>query len=195
AASHGVADEAEAREELHRRHVELLERLAALQEEAAGIKRAPPDDQPRLEQEIMERFREASRELEDLSQEQLSQDAADLRSRLRRHRISWPAQTALDMEDHLSRAHDIFVFWFFEARDRVDNSLKDFEPTSGFMDQIPEYPADWASWRVDSARLREQAAWNRRKSGTHGPRLSDSPESLTVTPEREAVADDDPAMN
>ena len=58
---------------------------------------------------------------------------------VRRHVPSWPAQTALDMEvsrcvggsvgvpqqeasclahkDHLSRAHDLFTFWFFEARD------------------------------------------------------------------------------
>lgn len=77
---------------------------------------------------------------------------------LERHAVVWPPPTVLDMEDHLSRAYDIFIFWFFEARDRANTLLPESaqrppEPLAC----IPEYPLDWPQWRIDSFELREAA--------------------------------------
>merc|ERR550525_265061 len=80
-----------------------------------------------------------------------------LRRRIERHEIVWPQPTALDMEDHLSRAHDMIIFWFFEARDRISSSLPEPQQPSEILDVIQEYPSYWPQWRIDSFDLREAA--------------------------------------
>ncbi|CAK9096468.1 Uncharacterized protein SCF082_LOCUS45287 [Durusdinium trenchii] len=105
-------------EELHDEHVALLDRLSRLQAEAlsSGEEQAT----------LRERFEEATRELQELSQRQRSQEQRAWKHRVRRHMPSWPTRTALDMEDHLSRAQDIFTFWFYEVRDRARCALPRF---------------------------------------------------------------------
>mmetsp|Transcript_24123 Transcript_24123/g.45560 ORF Transcript_24123/g.45560 Transcript_24123/m.45560 type:complete len:368 (-) Transcript_24123:96-1199(-) len=125
-------------EGLRRRHVELLDRLAALQEEAIQMQRQECDDGSIIEEALQERFRQVSLELQELTARQQSQEFTAWRRRVRRHVISWPTQTALDMEDHLSRSHDLFNFWFFEMRDRLKTALPGFKPDK--LRAIPEDP-------------------------------------------------------
>lgn len=160
----GKEDSEEEDEELHKQHLELLERMDKLQAEAAGIQQAASGLRPRLEEDLKARFEAATLELQELARRQSSREETAWHRRVKRHVISWPAETALDMEDHLSRAHDIFIFWFFEMRDRVSNFLSDFKPLAETLERIPEYPADWPQWRIDSAKLREEAS-KRRRSG------------------------------
>jgi len=92
-----------------------------------------------------------------------------LRRKLRRHEISWPQPTSLGTEDHLSRAFDIRLFWFFEARDRMamlvpEVAEREFEPLEG----VSEYPPDWPQWKVDSFNLREAARSARRRRSLGG---------------------------
>eukprot|EP00440_Ansanella_granifera_P023171 gb/GFBE01025161.1/.p1 GENE.gb/GFBE01025161.1/~~gb/GFBE01025161.1/.p1 ORF type:complete len:591 (+),score=102.41 gb/GFBE01025161.1/:1-1773(+) len=150
-------------EELHRRHLELLNRLASLQNEAARAPLAAQEERPKIEEDIKGRFEAVTLELQELSRRQSSREAKAWRRRVQRHVATWPPQTALDMEDHLSRAHDIFSFWFFEMRDRVSNALPEFKPRT--LERVTEYPSDWPQWKIDSARLREEASYSRRKSG------------------------------
>jgi len=102
-------------------------------------------------------------------------DDADLevggwRRRLAGHQLVWPVQTALDMEDHLSRAYDIEAFWFLEVRDRANMAAADAaysmgSATSAWQGQsaaerlgsIPEYPPGWPHWRMESFDLRQAA--------------------------------------
>lgn len=102
-------------------------------------------------------WRKSEQEEKELVEEEEKQEPDDMRGRILRHHISWPAQTALDMEDHLSRAHDITVFWFFEWRDRAFAALPEHWQPSGALDCIHEYPLDWPQWRIDSFQLRETA--------------------------------------
>lgn len=158
--------EKEKREELHRQHLELLERLAGLQIKAGAVKLASLNEQKLIEEELVKQFSEATSELQGLTKQQDIMDAESLKRRIKRHFIKWPAQTALDMEDHLSRAHDIYVFWFFESRDRTSMVLSDFKPKDKHLDVISEFPPDWPQWKIDSMKMREEASWRRRKSGS-----------------------------
>jgi len=115
-------------EELHEEHLQLLERLGQLQAEALSTQD---------EEVVRERFRRVTSELQELSKRQRSQEQRAWRHRVRRHSTSWPSRTALEMEDHLSRAHDIFNFWFFEMRDRVNSALRHFQ-SSETLQRIPE---------------------------------------------------------
>eukprot|EP00411_Alexandrium_monilatum_P041088 CAMPEP_0175396662 /NCGR_PEP_ID=MMETSP0095-20121207/34569_1 /TAXON_ID=311494 /ORGANISM="Alexandrium monilatum, Strain CCMP3105" /LENGTH=159 /DNA_ID=CAMNT_0016695309 /DNA_START=6 /DNA_END=486 /DNA_ORIENTATION=- len=86
------------------------------------------EEQQQLSEESGDASDEEQRQLsmlsEDVSDEDGSEPQAAWRRRIKRHRISWPPPTVLDMEDHLSRAGDIIVFWFYEARVRADAAAK-----------------------------------------------------------------------
>eukprot|EP00913_Durusdinium_trenchii_P022705 g21324.t1 len=124
-------------EELHDEHVALLDRLSRLQAEAlsSGEEQAT----------LRERFEEATRELQELSQRQRSQERGTDRTAectgVRRHMPSWPTRTALDMEDHLSRAQDIFTFWFYEARYRARCALPRFRRSEDASLEAPCMPS------------------------------------------------------
>eukprot|EP00435_Cladocopium_sp_Y103_P033203 s1172_g8.t1 len=117
-------------EELHQQHLELLDRLGRLQAEAMTSERD--------EEVLRGRFAEVTGELQELSLRQQSQEQRAWKHRVRRHRSSWPVRTALEMEDHLSRAHDIFNFWFFEMRDRLNSTLRGFRPMENALQAILE---------------------------------------------------------
>ncbi|CAJ1435725.1 unnamed protein product [Effrenium voratum] len=116
-------------EELHQQHLELLERLGALQAEAMR------SGDNAGEQALGERFGQVMMELQELAKRQRCQELRAWRHRVRRHSPSWSRPTSLDMEDHLSRAHDIFTFWFFEMRDRLRVS---FKPLEAKLAPVPE---------------------------------------------------------
>lgn len=116
-------------EELHQQHLELLDRLGRLQAEAMTS---------HDEEVLRGRFAEVTGELQELSLRQQSQEQRAWKHRVRRHRSSWPVRTALEMEDHLSRAHDIFNFWFFEMRDRLHSTLRGFQTMEKALQPIPE---------------------------------------------------------
>mmetsp|Transcript_80728 Transcript_80728/g.159966 ORF Transcript_80728/g.159966 Transcript_80728/m.159966 type:complete len:455 (-) Transcript_80728:99-1463(-) len=85
-------------------------------------------------------------------------DYEDLPQRLRRHVIQWGDPVPLTEEDLLSRAHDIYTFWFFETRERILNKLPEFvENPPPPLECIAEYPPDWPQWKIDSFDLREAA--------------------------------------
>lgn len=104
----------------------------------------------------------------DVEEPDEADELAALHRRLQRHRLTWPAPTALDMEDHLSRAHDIVIFWFFEARDRTASALPDWKPSQEVLEAIPEYPPDWPQWRIDSFELRQAAQAGRARPRSVG---------------------------
>lgn len=104
-------------------------------------------------------------------------EVAELRKHVRRHEISWPQPTALGMEDHLSRAFDIRLFWFFEARDRLNNSVPELQEQP--LEPIHEYPADWPQWRIDSFELREAARAGR--AAFTGARFKAGPAAISTT--------------
>jgi len=113
-------------------------------------------------------FDEEQHEFRDEDTGERSQDLhEDLPQRLRRHVIQWGEPVPLTEEDLLSRAHDIYTFWFFETRERIANKLTEFDenPTSPLA-CIAEYPPDWPQWRIDSFDLREAARAARSSSLT-----------------------------
>jgi len=126
----------EEEEDIHRQHVELLERMSLLQEEAGKVALADTLERPRLEQDLQERFQAAMHELQDLSEREARHGADSWRQRVKKHKISWPPQTDLDVEDFLSRAHDLATFWFFEVRDRIKLALPNFKPRR--LEVVPE---------------------------------------------------------
>lgn len=174
-------------EELHHRHQQILDKMEKLQSEAGRILLAPLAERAALEKDLKMRWEAALAEQQELSRWQSTLDVDRWRQRVHRHTITWPAQTALDMDDHLSRAHDIYDFWFFELRDRVSHALPNFRSTK-VPERIQEFPASWPKWRIDSARLRDEAVWRRRKSGGGARQLEqcedDTPE--VSTPESNA---------
>merc|ERR1711879_928637 len=87
----------------------------------------------------------------------MGDDMSPVLNRLRRHKTHWPPRTVLDMEDHLCRAPDLEVFWFFEMRDRANNSLAEPIAETGPCGTVHEYPPDWPQWRIESFELREAA--------------------------------------
>lgn len=91
---------------------------------------------------------------EDRPDEQAEEDFAAWRDSIQEHQMVWTNPTVLDMEDHLSRAHDIEAFWFFEARDRANIAVQaELRPVP--CKPILEYPADWPQWRIDSFNMRD----------------------------------------
>lgn len=87
----------------------------------------------------------------------------DFLQKVRLHFPLWPPQTILDMEDYLSRSHDIAMFWFFEARDRASTRTANRE-NHGDLESVPEYPPSWSQWQIDAARskaatLRARTIW------------------------------------
>jgi len=113
----------EEEEVLHQEHLALLDRLAELQQQALRIQGDAHGGEGEAEQVLRARFEQVTVDLEELNGRQRRQEMVSWRHRVRRHVVSWPAQTALDMEDHLSRAHDLFTFWFFEMRERIKTLL------------------------------------------------------------------------
>ncbi|CAE7583281.1 unnamed protein product [Symbiodinium microadriaticum] len=113
----------EEEEVLHQQHLALLDRLAELQQQALRIQEDTHGAEGEAEQVLRARFEQVAMDLQELNGRQRRQEMVSWRHRVRRHVISWPAQTALDMEDHLSRAHDLFTFWFFEMRERIKTLL------------------------------------------------------------------------
>jgi hypothetical protein len=85
------------------------------------------------------------------SDEEELDDLAEFQRKVFNHPISWPAQTMLDMEDHLSRSYDILVFLFFEQRDRAHSQTKDDMKYTGQLDIIPECPSKIVADRARSA--------------------------------------------
>lgn len=97
-------------------------------------------------------------------------DLATLHHQLRSHEVSWPNLTPVGTEDHLSRAFGIRMFWFFEARDRLNTLVpeiadQEFQP----MELVSEYPEDWPQWRIDSFNTREAARLARRRKSFGEP--------------------------
>jgi len=88
---------------------------------------------------------------------------SDVRAALESHILCWPAPTALDLEDHLSRAPDVRIFWFLDVRDRMYNAAmaEDWEQSSTALEPIQEYPPGWPQWRIDSFELRQACRANR----------------------------------
>lgn len=106
-------------------------------------------------------------------EEQIRQRTTALRELLSRHKVTWPCPTTLGTEDHLSRAFDIQIFWFFEKRDRMNNLVPEIQERQlGTMPAILEYPADWPQWRIDSFELRQKVRAGRASSS--GPEASPS---------------------
>eukprot|EP00747_Dinoflagellata_sp_TGD_P162544 gnl/TRDRNA2_/TRDRNA2_180245_c0_seq1.p1 gnl/TRDRNA2_/TRDRNA2_180245_c0~~gnl/TRDRNA2_/TRDRNA2_180245_c0_seq1.p1 ORF type:complete len:530 (+),score=104.31 gnl/TRDRNA2_/TRDRNA2_180245_c0_seq1:73-1590(+) len=129
-------------------------------DEAESAEMAQEDLEVDEDQEEEEEIDEEQHEDEEAeAAEDLRDEHIEWLRRIARHRISWPAQTALEVEDHLCRASDLLTFWFFESRERVFSavgeweSLTDKEP----FECIHEYPPDWPQWRKKSYDLREQA--------------------------------------
>lgn len=82
---------------------------------------------------------------------------SDVHAALEAHVVCWPAPTALDLEDHLSRAPDIRIFWFMDVRDRMYTAamLANWEQSAVPLEPIHEYPQNWPQWRINSFELRE----------------------------------------
>lgn len=80
------------------------------------------------------------------------------------HEVVWPYQTALDMEDYLCRAHDLEVFWFFEARWRAHERTADELMPSMPFETIEEYPPNWPQWQIESVRSRSAMRARRRST-------------------------------
>jgi len=97
--------------------------------------------------------------------DQLSEvdELTELKQAVEDHYLDWPAQTLLDMEDHLSRSQDLSVFWFFEARDRANDAAGKLEVTE--LPSIPEYPTNWANWKIESCRSRSAIRERKRSTG------------------------------
>jgi len=111
----------------------------------------------------------ASEAQEDDSDVDTHAPEADEHSRLvediNNHATMWPPQTILDMEDHLSRSHDISTFLFFEVRDRAHARTADDRPLiDDQLESIPEYPPNWSQWQIESSRSR--SAMRSRKLST-----------------------------
>mmetsp|Transcript_150506 Transcript_150506/g.288398 ORF Transcript_150506/g.288398 Transcript_150506/m.288398 type:complete len:577 (-) Transcript_150506:204-1934(-) len=87
-------------------------------------------------------------------QRNFAEELATWRASIEEHALVWTNPTILDMEDHLSRAHDIEAFWFFEARDRANMAVQS-ELLPEPCRPIPEYPTDWPQWKIDSFNTRE----------------------------------------
>lgn len=85
------------------------------------------------------------------------------------HQPWWPAQTALEMEDHLSRAYDIVAFAFLERRELANHRASHDRPAHirEELVRIPEYPSSWQKWQVSSSHSRSAMRARRRSlSGT-----------------------------
>eukprot|EP00405_Crypthecodinium_cohnii_P023690 CAMPEP_0206488018 /NCGR_PEP_ID=MMETSP0324_2-20121206/42091_1 /ASSEMBLY_ACC=CAM_ASM_000836 /TAXON_ID=2866 /ORGANISM="Crypthecodinium cohnii, Strain Seligo" /LENGTH=758 /DNA_ID=CAMNT_0053966819 /DNA_START=245 /DNA_END=2522 /DNA_ORIENTATION=- len=88
-----------------------------------------------------------------------------LRRQLLNHEVSWPQLTPLGVEDHLSRAYDLSMFWFFESRDRVACLLPDYADRPFLpLEEIAEYPSEWPAWKIRSFEMRNAIRAGRRKS-------------------------------
>ncbi|CAK8990698.1 unnamed protein product [Durusdinium trenchii] len=111
-------------EELHDEHVALLDRLSRLQAEAlsSGEEQAT----------LRERFEEATRELQATAKT--------------------VGRGGVKHQDHLSRAQDIFTFWFYEVRDRARCALPRFRrsevlPILGVVLDVFWAPVLEVGWR------------------------------------------------
>mmetsp|Transcript_60389 Transcript_60389/g.143952 ORF Transcript_60389/g.143952 Transcript_60389/m.143952 type:complete len:419 (-) Transcript_60389:175-1431(-) len=84
-------------------------------------------------------------------------DMAQLRCDIISHTIRWGEQTALDMEDFLSRASDFETFLWINRRDIISQKfVQDVPPEGGSeLETVPEYPPEWPAWRINSYELRE----------------------------------------
>eukprot|EP00930_Biecheleria_cincta_P092833 TRINITY_DN8288_c1_g2_i1.p1 TRINITY_DN8288_c1_g2~~TRINITY_DN8288_c1_g2_i1.p1 ORF type:complete len:911 (-),score=171.44 TRINITY_DN8288_c1_g2_i1:174-2906(-) len=177
---------ADCKEELRLRQQQVLETMVELQIEQGQIMSAPLAQRAALERDLKTRWEATLAERQELSRLESTLDADAWRQRVRSHSIKWTPLSTLDMDDHLSRAFDIYEFWFFESRDRVSNKLPKFEPTK-LPDRIPEFPPNWPQWRIDSARLRDEASWRRRKSGGGARQLMRSEDGMPEVSTPESV--------
>jgi len=98
---------------------------------------------------------------------QLCRDGVGSEEVIRQHRMDWPAQTILDAEDHLCRA---FGWDCFVAYDRWHNARASLAAAGLLLDTaltaVPEYPADWPQWKIDSFDVQEAARAGRALSST-----------------------------
>lgn len=102
------------------------------------------------------------------SQASEADDLQRFQEDVRRHETVWPPQTLLDMEDHLSRSHDIITFLFFEVRDRASSRTENDRPwMDRRLENIPEYPPSWSHWRIESSRSRSAMRASRRTISRH----------------------------
>lgn len=104
------------------------------------------------------------------------------RQAIQNHTMVWPAQTALEMEDHLSRAANIEVFWFFEVRDRCNWRTAHERLDQTPLDCVPEYPCSWAQWQIDAAHARSVATRARKtkvQPAVHGRAFGSAARSPT----------------
>lgn len=147
--------------------VALAAEAVAPAELAAPQERADPPaaEAGPVQRRLLARLEEV--ELEETRPEE-EDEVTPMRRRLQAHEVSWPQPTALDMEDHLSRAFDIVIFWFFEARDRASCALPEFQRSDEPLECIHEYPPDWPQWRINSFELREAARAARAGARQHG---------------------------
>lgn len=122
---------------LTQRH-ELLSRFLRLEEELNQPGQEEDTGRTARLHEELTKLKEAHRDLEAKAASSHELEFRRWRRRVRSHRPIWPLRTALDMEDHLSRSHDIYVFWFFEARDRVSSAVPDFKPLAPKLEPVPE---------------------------------------------------------
>jgi len=113
------------------------------------------------------------------------------RQAIQNHHPVWPAQTALEMEDHLSRAANIEVFWFFEVRDRCNYRTAHERGDQTPLDCVPEYPCSWAQWQIDAAHARSAATRARKsrsevKPAVHGRAFGSAARSPRPRPDAKA---------
>lgn len=110
---------------------------------------------------------------ESLEADELEQFLDDVRN----HEEVWPPRTILDMEDHLSRSHDILTFLFFEVRDRAEHRTANERAERGLhlepLTSIREYPPGWTAWQIESARSRS-AMRMRKRSTSRGRPVSEA---------------------
>jgi len=94
-------------------------------------------------------------------------ELAEFRQNIEKHQQSWPPQSILDMEDHLSRSFDFTVFMFFERRDRLNAASAHERKPAETLSSIPEYPPNWAQWQIESARSRSAMRTRKRSTSRH----------------------------
>lgn len=96
-------------------------------------------------------------------------ELAQFRIDTQNHQTVWPAQTLLDMEDHLSRSYDLAVFWFFETRERANSASAHDRKPPELLSSIPEYPPSWSPWQIESARSRSAMRQRKQSVGRQRP--------------------------
>jgi len=119
--------------------------------------------------------------LEDDEEEELRLGSFDevLRA-VQRHDVVWPAQqTALDIEDYLSRAPDIETFCFIELRDRVSQRVENERMPAVPLETIEEYPPNMPQWQIES--IRSRSAMRERRRSTSQKRRRNTEEALDCT--------------